>query len=300
MKYINDLTYQCNENSIILMGKFDGVHRGHQLLIEKAREAAKRLHCPCVAITFSDLVVKQSAITTDDEKKYLIEYYGIDYLILYPFREICNLSAKEFVQDILVKKLKAACVIAGSDCGFGKNRSANAKDLVEFGKQYGFETIILDKIFYDDEEISSSTIRNMLLDGRISMANELLGHPFEYCGEVVEGRKLGRNLGFPTININIDSGKVLVPKGVYHARVNIDGTLYEGICNIGSRPTVSKDGSIKLEMHIFDYDGNLYGRNLCVQMMDFIRPEMEFDTVEKLKEQIRKDCCTLQNRLHQV
>lgn len=289
MEYINDLSYQTELNSVILIGKFDGVHRGHQLLIAKAKEIAIKQNCPCVAITFSNLPMKTPLISTEAEKRILLEQYGIDLLISYPFQEICDLSAEAFVSEILVSKLKAVCVVAGSDCGFGKNRSGNAEVLVTLGKKYGFETFILDKLRYEREEISSSLIRNQLSSGKVSKATALLGHPFGYYGEVVRGKQLGRTLGFPTINIIVDEEKVLVSKGVYSSCVEIDGKVYRGICNVGCRPTVSADGPVNIEMYILDYKGNLYGRRLFVCLLEFIRPEMKFDSLDQLTQQITKD-----------
>ena len=229
-------------------------------------------------------------LNTIDEKATLLEKFGIDNLIIHPFDEVfSNLSAEEFVKNILVDKLNIHKIIIGHDHRFGKNRSADINDLISFGKKYGFEVEQISAKEIDEIAISSTKIRKALLDGNIKLANEYLGYPYFISGKVVDGKKIGRTIGFPTANIQINESYKLLPKnGVYIVSSEIKNVLHFGMMNIGNNPTLG-DNEQSIEIHFFDLKEDIYNENLQIAFLENIREEHKFNSITELQKQLEKD-----------
>ncbi|HIV16877.1 MAG TPA: bifunctional riboflavin kinase/FAD synthetase [Candidatus Alectryocaccobium stercorigallinarum] len=285
--------------SVVTLGKFDGMHTGHQKLIEKVREIAKERKLQAVMFTFDispQIKIGKSdykLIVTRKEKLMLAEKFGIDVLVECPFNEqIRNMSAEDFIKDILIGKINTKAVVAGTDFKFGKNRQGDADYLKKNAAMFGFSVDILEKEKDGGRDISSTYVREELAKGNIEKANKLLGFEYFLIGEVIGGTHIGRNLGFPTINMAPQPDKLLPPNGVYASLTEIDRKMYKSISNIGVKPTVNGK-ELGAETFIFDFDGNLYGKTAVVKLLDFMRPEKKFDSVEDLKKQVYTD---IQNR----
>ena len=291
MIFINDSEkIDLIKPTAVVIGKFDGVHIGHQALFNKTIEQKRKNDLFATAFTFDRNLSKNKVLTTSDERKQLAAQYGMDVLIEYPFAEIMSFSPEEFVKNILLDRLKAKVIIAGADCGFGKNRSGNAALLKQLGVQYGFDVEILDKIEINGIPVSSTYIRNLIEKGNIDEARCALGDAFLIRGLVVKGNQLGRTWNFPTINMLPAEWKMMPPNGVYASKVNIGGEWYHGVTNIGKKPTIdSNNEMISVETYIFNYSGDLYGKYLDLKLFRFIRPEEKFDSFDDLKNQIEKD-----------
>ncbi|WP_396211822.1 bifunctional riboflavin kinase/FAD synthetase [Flavobacterium sp.] len=298
MKVFNSISsYVSQKQSIVTIGTFDGVHIGHQEIIEKIIEDAQNSDYESLILTFfphprmvlaHELGVK--LLNTINEKIELLEKIGLSNLIIHPFDEIFSqLSAEEFVAKILVEKLKIKKIILGHDHRFGKDRSASIDDLIIFGKKYNFEVEQISAQKIDQVAISSTKIRTALLEGNIVLANQYLGYQYSFSGKVIKGKQLGRTIGFPTANIQIDEAYKLIPKnGVYIVKSSIDEKIHFGMMNIGNRPTV--DGKNQtIEVYFFDFDKDIYYTSISVTILDRIRDEKKFDSLEDLKKQIEKD-----------
>lgn len=289
--------FNSSHHTVVTIGTFDGVHVGHQKIIERLVNTAKAGNLESAILTFFPhprMVLQKDAdiqlINTIKERKEILEKCGIDHLIVHPFtQQFSRLTAREFVRDILVNKLKAKKVIIGYDHRFGRNRTADINDLREFGKEYDFEVEEISKQDIEDVAVSSTKIRKALLEGNVEKANQYLSYPFSIAGTVVKGKGLGKEFGYPTANIEIEESYKLVPKnGVYVVRSAIDGEEVFGMMNIGTNPTVG--GTKKtIETHFFDLKEDLYDRNLSVQLLTRIRDEKKFDSVEDLKEAMKQD-----------
>ncbi len=279
----------------IALGKFDGIHLGHQLLIdglirekEKGRQA--------LVFTFGshpNSVLTggfQKNIYTPEEKAYYFASLGIDILLEYPFtKEFSSVSPEDFVCQCMVKKLGVQSIYVGEDFHFGRGRSGNVGLLKLLGEAYHFEVNALAKRTLHGKTVSSTVIRDML-ESHFYVANEMLGTPYFIYGEVVHGKHLGgRVVGFPTINQQIPGNKLIPSFGVYASRVYIDGCYYRGISNLGKKPTIRGSHETGLETHILGYNGNLYGRDIRTELLYFIRPEEKFSSIEDLKRQIQND-----------
>ncbi len=281
------------QDTVVVIGKFDGVHLGHRLLFDRAVLEAEKRQCQSAAFTFDRSLSENKVISTGSEKRSLIEESGIDIMIEYPFAEIMSMEAEEFVREILVEKLRAKAVVAGSDCGFGKNRSGNAALLSELSQKFGYEAVILNKVSVNGQVVSSTLARRLIEEGKMETVSAVLGHPYFIRGVVVSGNRLGRTWDFPTINMLPSEHKIMPPNGVYASRVRIDGVWRNGVTNIGRKPTVdSRNEIVSVETYIFDYSGDLYGRTLDVRLYHFIREEKRFASFAELKEQIAGDCET--------
>lgn len=291
MIYINNSKDAVmKRDTVIVIGKFDGVHLGHKLLFENAVLKAEEKNCLSAAFTFDRNLSGNKLLTTNAEKKSLIEEAGIDILIEYPFTEIMSMEAEDFVKEILVRRLRAKVIVAGSDCGFGKNRKGNAALLQSLSREAGFEAVILEKVKVDGQTVSSTYARSLVEKGDMEEAAKVLGHEFLINGSVVKGNQLGRTWDFPTINMLPDEQKIMPPNGVYASRVYVEGMWHDSVTNIGRKPTVdSENEMISVETYIFDFDGDLYGKNLDVKLYRFIRKETRFDSFAELKEQIGRD-----------
>ncbi len=281
-------------DTAIALGKFDGIHVGHQLLIEGLRQ--ERLNGrQALVFTFGSSPADvlscgaKKNIYTPEEKAYYFSKLGIDVLLEYPFtREFASVLPEEFVEQYLVKQLGVRAVYVGEDFHFGRGRSGNVGVLKLLGEQYGFEVYAIPKKTQHGKVVSSTAIRDML-ESHLWIANEMLGNPYFIYGEVVHGNHLGHTIGFPTINQNIPDMKLIPAYGVYASRVCIDGQYYRAISNLGKKPTIEGTHRLGLETHVLDFDGDLYGQCLQVELLFFIRPEEKFADVEKLKAQIQND-----------
>ena len=285
------------KKTIITIGTFDGVHLGHKSILEKMKNATLENIYESVVLTFFPhprMVLQQDSsiklLNTIDEKATLLEKFGIDNLIIHPFDEaFSNLSAEEFVKDILVDKLNIHKIIIGHDHRFGKNRSADINNLISFGKKYGFEVEQISAKEIDEIAISSTKIRKALLDGNIKLANEYLGYPYFISGKVVNGKKIGRTIGFPTANIQINESYKLLPKnGVYIVSSKIKDVLHFGMMNIGNNPTLG-DNEQSIEVHFFDLKEDIYNENLQIAFLENIREEHKFNSITELQTQLEKD-----------
>lgn len=270
---------------------------GHRKILDKVITEAELRNEESVVLTFyphprfilnenSDLKL----LNTIEEKTELLSKTGLDALIIHPFsKEFANLSAEEFVKTILVDQLHVSKIIIGYDHKFGKNRTADIHDLIQFGAKYNFEVEQITAQELDEIAVSSTKIRTALGEGNITLANNYLGYPYSLSGKVIHGNQIGRTIGFPTANIQMaDTFKLIPKKGVYVVRCLIKDRLVNGVMNIGNRPTV--DGtSLSIEVHLLDFDATLYGFEISVYLLDFIRDEQKFENLEALTSQIEDD-----------
>lgn len=298
MEYITDTKDFMFENTVIALGKFDGLHKGHRKLLQVLEEE-KENSLLSVVFTFDNSPKKLISgekpgyLLTREEKRIFHEMCGIDVLIEYPFdEETAKMSPEYFVREILKKKLGIRKLVCGTDFRFGHNREGDTGLLKKLGDELGFEVAALEKEQYELRDISSTLIKEELLLGNMETVNEMLGYPFTVIGEVVYGNQIGRTIGAPTLNLLPHDSKLLPPNGVYSTMTIVDGKKYPGITNIGYKPTVSKELLRGVETHLFDYEGNLYGKIIEVQFFKFVRKEVKFTTLENLKEQILRDIKT--------
>ncbi len=290
-------TFKSDHPTVVTIGTFDGVHAGHQKIIERLVNEAKMSNLESVILTFFPhprMVLQKDSdiklINTIEERKQILEKSGIDHLIIHPFTyQFSRLSALEFVRDILVNKLKAKKIIIGYDHRFGRNRTANIDTLKEYGEQFDFEVEEISEKDIEDVAVSSTKIRTALLAGEVEKANTYLQHPFVLTGTVVKGKELGKKIGFPTANLKVEEDYKLIPKnGVYVVRSKIKDKLVYGMMSIGTNPTVG--GTEKtIETNFFMPDMDLYGEKLQIEMLKRIRDEKNFDSVEDLKEALKQD-----------
>lgn len=295
MEYIAGKADFQLKSSAVTLGKFDGLHLGHQLLLNKIMEQKKR-GFKAVVFTFlyhpgnllSDR--EMELIYTEEEKQHILMEYGLDVMISFPFtEETRSMEPEKFIEDILVGKMDAKYIAVGSDFCFGRDRRGNVKMLEEYASVYGYELEIIEKKKIENEEISSSCIREQVGKGNMERVQELLGRPFSVRGEVLHGRKIGRTIGFPTTNLIPDRAKLLPPDGVYISLTTIDGKDYPGITNIGHNPTVGMTPEKRVETFLFDYDNDLYGKFIQVSFLERMRGEETFKSLDELKAQMDKD-----------
>lgn len=285
------------KNTIVTIGTFDGVHIGHQKIIKRIVTVGKKQSLKPTILTFFPhprMVLQKDAniklINTMTEKETLLKSFGLENMVVEKFtQDFSRLTAKCFVEDVLVKKLKAKHVIIGYDHHFGRNRSANIEDLKTFGKEYGFEVEEITAQDINDVAVSSTKIRNALFEGDIITANTYLGYPFMLNGQVVKGKGIGRTLDFPTANIEIDETYKLIPKeGVYIVKTKIKDNTVFGMMNIGTNPTVNGK-SQTIEVHFFNWETTLYDMKLNVELLERLRDEEKFESIDALKDQLKQD-----------
>ena len=306
MKIKTAADYKRIKNSVVTIGTFDGVHVGHQKIINRLVHIAETNKLQALVLTFFPhprmVVQKDSSIkliNTIDEKAAQLQQLGVDHLVLKEFtKTFSRLSALEYVRDVLVNKLKVKHIIVGYDHHFGRNRTATIEDLIEFGKFYGFEVTQIDAQEVGDVAVSSTKIRAALREGNMRVANDFLGYNFMLTGTVVKGKGLGANLSFPTANIFIEEPYKLIPKqGVYLVQSKIENQLVYGMMNIGKNPTVSQDNKTHIEVHFFNFDANLYTKTLKIELLEHLRSEIKFPNIEALKVQLEKDKALAQKRI---
>lgn len=283
-----------NKKSAVALGLFDGVHLGHRAVISLPVKMAEKGFVPSV-FTFRSGSLRQKQcrridyIYSDSQKNKLLSELGIVQIFSEDFNNIKSLSGEEFVKNILINKLNAGFVSCGRDFRFGKNASCNAADLAGFGEKFGFQVEIADDISFNGENVSSNRIRELLKKGCVPEANTLLGEEYRIDGKVVHGRQLGRTLDFPTVNQLYDDAQLIPRKGVYRSAAFIGGKKFDSITNIGVKPTVDKDISPLAETHILGFDSDVYGENITVKLLGFVRDERKFDSIEELRNQIACD-----------
>ncbi|MBQ8877480.1 MAG: bifunctional riboflavin kinase/FAD synthetase [Lachnospiraceae bacterium] len=295
MEIIKDIyKVQWNKTSVTL-GKFDGVHLGHRMLMENVI-AAKKNGCIPTVFTFDKFpsqFLRQEAVTSiliEEEKEQLLEKLGIERYVLFPFHEqTASMEPEEFVEEILVKTMKVQELFVGADFRFGKGRKGNVSMLEKLSEKYHFVFKAVDKRMYHGAEVSSSRIRDCIVNGEMEDANAMLGVPYYLTGEIVHGRSLGHTIGVPTINQMVPEGKILPKLGVYCARVIVNGKVYEGIANVGSKPTVQEEMIYGVETHLLNCNEDLYGKTAKTELLTFIRPEQKFSSLEELRQQLEID-----------
>lgn len=288
MKYIEGLMdYTMDRNTAVTLGKFDGVHLGHQKLIKKICEKKEQGLESVVVTIWPDPRAK--ALLTKGEKKELLRSMGVSWWIDCPFLpEISHMEPETFIREILVKRLRAGYVAVGTDFRFGYQRKGDWKLLRQMQEEMGYELEVVEKETLRDRVISSSYVREELENGNMQLVAELLGYPYTVQGEVLHGRRIGRTLGMPTTNLIPSAGKLLPPNGVYASKTLIGEKHFQGVTNIGYKPTVGEYFR-GVETYLFDFDRDLYGQEIAVQLHSFERPEQKFDTMDRLKEQMHRD-----------
>ncbi|MGA2223985.1 MAG: bifunctional riboflavin kinase/FAD synthetase [Syntrophobacteraceae bacterium] len=294
------------KNPAITIGNFDGVHKGHQTLFQKVKQWAEELNGQSVVVTFDPHPLEVlfpekvlSFITSHRQKLDLIASCGIDAAIVIPFDHgFSRMSAREFVEVVVVDKIGARAIVVGHDYRFGHSREGDIPFLKKLGEIYGFKVEIVSGIKMNDTVVSSTTIRQMITDGNIKTANKLLGRFFEVSGTVIPGRKRGVTLGFPTANIRMPS--VTSPRtGVYVIDAEVDGKRYGGAANLGYNPTFG-DVELSLEAHLFDFDQDIYGKIITIRFIDRLRDEQRFSSPGELALQIKKDVDTAKKILAEM
>lgn len=296
MKLIKDARqFHIEEKTAVAIGKFDGVHLGHRKLlweIIKAKglglKAAVFTFTPSPGAYFAGKTIAE--ITTREEKRALFEKMGIDYLVEYPFgKETAKMLPEDFVKEILLQNMSAGFVAAGEDVSFGHEGKGNARLLVKMGEEKGFATKIIPKICHKGKVISSTYVRDVIKEGNMELANELMGEPYFLEGKVLTGNQLGRTMGMPTANLIPDGGKLLPPRGVYFSNVEYEGKHYKGVTNIGKKPTVGADNPMGVETYIYDFSKMIYGERIRVSLLHYERAEQKFDNIGQLKAAIEKN-----------
>ena len=294
------------------IGGFDGLHRGHQYLLEQVREAAAQRGAKSMVITFSnhpsailhpDRPVK--LLTTLDEKVSILEGLGIDYAVVIDFTpELSRMSAKAFMKEILIDKLKGSALLVGYDHRFGHQSSETFSDYQRYGKHLGMEVILAGELPQEESatHVCSSAIRKAIAEGDMALAADLLGRHYSIEGTVTHGEGIGRTIGFPTANIAIKNPCKLLPKkGAYMVRVIIDETPHTGMLYIGNRPTLDNLArEQRVEVYILDYNEDIYGQDVRIEFVDFLRGEQQFSSIEDLQEQLKVDLFQIRERSKRV
>lgn len=278
------------------IGMFDGVHLGHQSIITKLNNIAAEKGLESAILTFWPHPRKVfnpefdlKLLNTIEEKKYLLQKNHLQHLFLKEFDEqFRNLTGEEFVKHILVEKLKVQHLIIGYDHTFGKNKSGDFSLLQKLGPKLGFEVEQVEAILYKDANISSTQIRNALASGDVILANNMLGYNYSICGNVIHGKKIGRTIGYPTANIEVDAIKLLPKKGAYIVDVFVENQHYKGMLSIGTNPTVNGQ-KVTVEVYVLDFDSDIYDQEISVNFREFLHEEIKFESLEKLIEQLDHD-----------
>lgn len=287
MEYLSGLSgLYIYEETAVTLGKFDGLHRGHQKLIKRTMGYQRQGYKSTV---FTLDFGRKEMLLTGEERRKILEKKGVSYLIDCPFLpEVASMEPEDFIQSVLVDKLHAKKIVVGEDFHFGHNRKGDARLLKELEHIYEYEAEIVRKEKEGDREISSTYIREEIAKGNMEAAGRLLGYPYFVSGEVLHGRHIGSRLLVPTTNLVPTTRKLLPPNGVYISRTLVNGREYGGITNIGYKPTVGEKFR-GVETYMFDFDEDLYGCDITVQLLKFLRPEKKFDSIDRLREQMKQD-----------
>ena len=304
--YHNINEFNAVNNAVVTIGTFDGVHLGHRKIIARIKELAQETGGETVILTFfphprmilnpEDERIK--LINTINEKAALLEQLGIDHLIITPFsRDFSNQTPEAYIRDVLVNKIGTKKIVIGYDHRFGKDRQGSLDDLLKLGPVYGFEVVEIPEQDIDDVAVSSTRIRTALLDGKIELANTLLGYPFFITGKVVRGDQIGRQIGYPTANIVIEERYKLIPSdGIFAAKIKVNDVLYKGMAYIGSRPTINGI-SRNIEINIFDFNEEIYNQQVTLYFYNYVRGDVKFTGLDDLKIQLAKDKIDVQGLL---
>lgn len=301
-------SFKPKDKTIVTIGTFDGVHLGHQKILEQIIASAKSNDCESLVLTFFPhprMVLQEGTemkqLNTLNEKIALLEHLGVDHLVVHPFdKEFSRLTAEDFVKQVLVDTFKLKKIIIGYDHRFGRNRTADINDLIEFGDTYGFDVEQISAQEINAVSVSSTKIRTALSEGQIELANDYLGYDYSLTGTVTKGQQLGRTIGYPTANIHIDEDYKLIPKnGVYIAKSVLNGKTVFGMMNIGNRPTVNGTTQT-IEINFFDFDQDLYDQTITVSLLKRMRDEQKFESLDALKNQLALDKITAQDYVSQL
>lgn len=296
MQIIRETTeFVLPQRSVVAIGKFDGIHLGHQKLFAKVFEQKEK---GLLAVTFTfdpppeAFFAGKTAgeLMTREEKRAAFERMGMDVLIEFPMnKETAATKPECFVKEYLAQKLQAAVIVAGTDLSFGNKGAGDAKLLEKLSQTYGYRVEMIEKVSIAGERVSSTLIREAVGRGDMTKAAVFLGAPYPITGMVSHGKELGRKLGMPTVNLMPSADKLLPPNGVYYSYVWLENRRYPAISNVGSKPTVSSVQTTGVETYLYDFEKDVYGKEITVELLDFKRPERKFDSVEALKEQMRRD-----------
>lgn len=305
MKIFRDISDCRNvKNPVLTLGMFDGVHIGHQCIIQKLIQIAEEIDGESTLLTFephprlvlSNGLADLELLTPLEEKIELLEKNGLQNLILHPFtKEFSQLSSDEFVRDLLIGQMNVRTIVIGYDHHFGRNREGNFEQLQILSKELNFNLVKLEEVRNDDLHISSTQIRNGLLEGNVAFAQKGLGRFYSLKGKVVHGDKLGRTLGFPTANLELPEFKLIPKNGVYLVKVNFKNNSYKGLLSIGTRPTVINSNEKRVEVFILDFKEEIYSETLDLELIQFIRDDKKFDSLDELILQMNQDKLTAEN-----
>ncbi len=296
MEIISETTeFHIDQKTAVAIGKFDGIHLGHKKLLDIIlRQKADGLKSvvftfdPPPEEFFTGTQIPQ--LFTRLEKRNAFEEMGIDILIEFPLTAATAATDPEdFVRRILVKQINADFIAAGTDVSFGDKGRGDQHLLRNLSKEIGYELELIDKVRIDDEEVSSTRVRNQVTDGNMSMVKRLLGYNYSVSGTVQHGRHIGHTIGVPTVNVIPNANKLLPPYGVYASRVHLEDRVFDGMTNIGRKPTISEKEQVGVETFIYDFNADAYGKFIKVELLRFVRPEMKFDSIDELKAQIQSD-----------
>lgn len=304
MKIFNTIqNFKSERKTVVTLGTFDGVHIGHKKIIERLIQSASDENCESLVLTFFPhprMVLQNNSdiklLNTIEEKTKLLEKAGLDNLIIHPFdQQFSQLTAEEFVKTILVDHFNIKKIIIGHDHRFGKNRTADIHDLINFGKIYNFDVEQISAEEIDEVSISSTKIRNALLEGNIKLANDYLGYNYFLSGKIIKGKQLGRTINFPTANLKIQEDYKLIPEnGVYIVKSFIENNEVFGMMNIGTNPTVNGQNQ-SIETYFLNFNSDLYDKEISIELLQRIRSEVKFESFEALKTQLEKDKTTTQD-----
>ena len=288
MQYIKGLEHYDNaRKTAVTFGKFDGLHKGHMTLVDTVKKLQDKDDVDSVVCAFD---MDSAALLMLPQERQIHLEDEVDYLVECPFTdEIRQMRAEDFIRNIIIGTFHAAYVVVGTDFQFGYNKEGDIYMLDKFQERYGYRLIVLEKIRYENHIISSTYTKKILGTGNMDLVGRLLGYSYGICGTVEHGHKLGRTLGFPTMNIAWPKRKIIPPRGVYLCRAYMDGYGYNGIANVGVRPTVSNEEKVWLETFLFDYEADAYGKEVMVELIEFVRPEQKFENKEELKARVDKD-----------
>ena len=287
------------DETVVALGNFDGVHMGHQQIITRTVRSAKSVGLASAVFTFSNhpstVLGKGDPVKNilyAEEKNRIIEEMGVDYLINIPFtKEILTMAPERFIKEILVDRLRIREAYCGFNYSFGYKASGTPEVLMHEGLKHGFGLHVQEPYKIDDIVVSSTYIRQLISEGRMEEATRFLGRMYDIGGEVIMGNKLGRTIGFPTMNLVIDETMITPPNGVYITFCTFDGKRYPAVTNVGNKPTIGEYAK-NIETHVFNFDGDTYGKHIDVEFVKWTRPEQKFDGIEALKNQIQSDCIT--------
>ena len=296
MRYINRPDdYEGGRESAVTFGKFDGLHRGHQKLVEKVQELGSRDGIDSIVCAFDMRSLWAGAgrpvqMLMDGNERCAHLAGKADVLLEWPFdQEFSRIHAEDFIRDIIKGLFHARYVVVGTDFQFGYEKQGDIRMLKQYESRYGYRLIVIEKERYGGRVISSSYIKEVLRQGDVKLASQLLGYAYGITGQVEHGKRLGRTLGFPTLNVAWPKEKIVPPRGVYVSEVLVDGRWFHAISNVGVKPTVSEDERVLIESFLFDYDGDAYEKTVSVRLLEFRRPEQKFESVGRLKACIDQD-----------